>query len=43
MARPDSLLRTDAKGLIEPWLEPVITRPKGGEVRIFRVRHDRVG
>jgi hypothetical protein len=43
MARPDSLLKADAKGLIEPWLEPVVARPKSGEIRVFRVRRDRLG
>jgi hypothetical protein len=42
-AKPDSLLKADAKGEVEPWLEPVVTQPIGGEIRIFRVRHDRLG
>jgi hypothetical protein len=41
-ARPDSLLKTDAKGGSEPWLEPLVTHPQGGEVRIFHVRRDRL-
>jgi hypothetical protein len=42
-AKVDSLLKTDARGRVEPWLEPVVTRPRGGQVRIFRVRRDRLG
>jgi hypothetical protein len=39
-ARPDSLLKRDAKGLGEPWLEAVVSKPKGGAIRIYRVRQD---
>ena len=42
VARRDSLLKVDSKGGMEPWLEPLVTHPHGGEVRIFRVRRDRL-
>ncbi|MFL6690155.1 MAG: hypothetical protein ACJ8IR_08245 [Alphaproteobacteria bacterium] len=40
MAQPDSLLRADAHGQIERWLEPLANEPKGGAIRIFRVRRE---
>jgi hypothetical protein len=42
-ARPDSLLKSDSRGLHEAWLEPVNAKPKTGAIRIYRVRRDRLG
>jgi len=43
MARSDSLLKRDARGQVEFWLEPVVAQPADGAIRIFRVRRDRLG
>lgn len=43
MARTDSLLKRDAKGTGEAWLEAIVAKPKMGAIRIYRVRQDRLG
>jgi hypothetical protein len=43
LARRDSLLTVDSKGGLAPWLDPVVTHPKDGAIRIFRVRRGRLG
>jgi hypothetical protein len=43
IARPDSLLKRDAKGFGESWLEAIVAKPKLGAIRIYRVRQDRLG
>jgi hypothetical protein len=43
MARPDSVLKRDTKGMGEAWLEPIVAKPKAGAIRIYRVRQDRLG